>query len=339
MKINKKNIFIIIFSLFLFISCSEKQLEKIEDSRFAFGTYIKIMIYENDTSKAKRAIDKAFDEMQRIDEKYNSKNPKSDIYALNNGIKNSIILDDEGKYLFEELSKIYELSGHKYDITIAPLMDLWGFVDEKIDLPNLKVPTQKEIDYVKRNIDYSLVKIEGDKLYYEKPVKEIDTGSFIKGYAIERAKKVIEDEGIKHALITAISSIDSIGTKPNGNAWVIGVEDPDDNSKIFGTIKLDGKSMGVSGDYQTYVEIDGEKYHHILDLETGFPIKDKKMVVVICDGAFKADMYSTCFFLMDIDKVLEYVEKNNDLEVLIVDGKNNIHKSSGFKIDDPKQNK
>ena len=93
----------------------------------------------------------------------------------------------------------------------------------------------------------------------------------------------------------------------------------------------------MSGDYQTYVEIDGEMYHHIIDKESGYPVKDKKMVAVICDDAFLADLYSTTFFLMPIDKVMEYVENQKDLEVMIVDKDMSIITSKNFKIEEVKK--
>ena len=89
--------------------------------------------------------------------------------------------------------------------------------------------------------------------------------------------------------------------------------------------------MGVSGDYQTYIEIDGKRYHHILDKDTGYPVTDKKMVVVIGNNAFFSDMYSTAFFTMNIDEILNYAD-NNDLEVLIVDKDMKIYKNSKMNI-------
>ena len=90
--------------------------------------------------------------------------------------------------------------------------------------------------------------------------------------------------------------------------------------------------MGVSGDYQTYVEIDGKRYHHILDKTTGYPISDKKMVLVICDNAFIADMYSTAFFTMPIEKIISYAEKDQKMKVLVVDKDMRIFKSKNLEF-------
>ncbi len=106
---------------------------------------------------------------------------------------------------------------------------------------------------------------------------------------------------------------------------------------MIGIVPLKDRAMGVSGDYQTYVEIDGKIYHHILDKDTGYPIADKKMVVVLCDNAFDADLLSTTFFLMPIDKVISYVDSRKDLDVLIVDKDMNIITSKNFKYEEVKK--
>ena len=325
-----------ILSIFL-ISCG-KEVEKIEESKFLFGTYIKIIVYSNNKEKAMVSIEKAFNEIQRIDEKYNSKSEGSLIYNLNNSNNKTIKLDEEGIKLFEGVKKSYELSEHKYDITIAPLLELWGFTDETIELPDLKLPTKEEIEFTKTFVGFDKVKISDDgTLTIESPVREIDTGSFLKGYAISKAKEILKADGIKNAFITSISSIEVIGTKPENKPWKIGLQNPKNPADMIGIVPLKDRAMGVSGDYQTYVEIDGEIYHHILDKDTGYPVKDKKMVVVLCDNAFDADLLSTTFFLMPIDKVISYVDSRKELDVLIVDKDMNIITSKNFKYEEIKK--
>jgi len=318
-KTNKFIAFILVFLSIFLISCGKK-VEKIEESKFLFGTYIKIVVYSDNKEKAMNSIEKAFNEIQRIDEKYNSKMEGSLIYNLNTTDNKTMKLDAEGLELFKGVKKAYELSEHKYDVTIAPLLELWGFTEEAMELPNLKLPTKEEIEYTKTFVDFSKVHISEDgTLTLESPVKEIDTGSFLKGYAIYRAKEVLKAEGIDSAFITSISSMDLIGTKPEGKPWKIGLQNPENPSEILGIVPLKNRAMGVSGDYQTYVEIDG------------------KMVVVLCDNAFEADLLSTTFFLMPIDKAINYVNSRDDLEILIVDKDMNIITSKNFEYEEVKK--
>ena len=123
----------------------------------------------------------------------------------------------------------------------------------------------------------------------------------------------------------------------NGDNKAVIEQNPENPSEMIGIVSLKDRAMGVSGDYQTYVEIDGEMYHHILDKDTGYPVKDKKMVVVLCDNAFDADLLSTTFFLMPIDEVISYVDGRKDLDVLIVDKDMNIITSKNFKYEEIKK--
>ncbi|MBQ3437647.1 MAG: FAD:protein FMN transferase [Fusobacterium sp.] len=337
MKKRLSKFFSILFISLFFVGCGSKEIKKYEDSRFLFGTYIKIIIYDKDENLAKISAEKAFQEIERIDEKFNSKVEGSIIDKLNKSSEREIILDEEGIKIFQEVKKIYELSDKKYDISIGPLLKLWGFTEEMIDSLQLKIPTKEEIEFTKVFVNYDKVKLEDDKLILESPIKEIDTGSFLKGYALSQAKKILKNEGIKSAFITSISSIDLIGTKPEAKPWKIGLQNPMLPSELLGVVELKDKSLGVSGDYQTYIEINGEMYHHIIDKESGYPVTDKKMVAVISNDAFLADLYSTAFFLMPIDKVLDFVEKNEDLEVMIVDKDMEIIQSRNFKIEEIKK--
>lgn len=321
----KKILAILILPIFI-LSCT-KEVKKVDKNRFLFGTYISITVYDKDEKLANKAIDKAFDEIDRIDKKFNSKMKGSLIEQLNSGVKKEIVLDDEGLYLFKNLKNTYELSHGEYDVTVGALLDVWDF--GKTEQKNL--PSQEKLEEAIKRVDFSSLILDGNKLYFAKPGIEIDTGSFLKGYAVERAKEVLKEEGITSAFISSVSSIETINTKPDGKKWRIGVENPENPQELLGVLELDNNGMGVSGDYQTYVEIDGKRYHHILDKRTGYPVTGKKMVVVVCDNAFLSDMYSTAFFTMDIDEVLKFAEKNN-LDVIIVDSQMKLYKTKNIKL-------
>ncbi len=322
----RKGLLIILIILSLF-GCGSKEPQRVEREKFLFGTYIKIIVYDEDTKLAEKAIEAAFGEIARVDAKMNNHSKGSLIDRINRSTEKRVEIDEEGKRILGEVERVYKLSKGGFDITLRPLLETWGFTEEGSE----RVPTPEEIKEVLSKVDYSKVKIEGDYLTFEAPVEKIDTGAFLKGYAIAQAKLLMEEMGIKSAFITSISSIETIGTKPEGAKWRIGIQNPSNPREILKVANLDDKAMGVSGDYQTFVEIDGEKYHHILSTKTGYPIRNKKMVVVICEDGYTADLYSTAFFSMDTEDIMNYVETQNDLEVLIVDENSKIVISSGFR--------
>ena len=301
--------------------------KRFTEERFLFGTYIQMIVFSEDKNTAKEAMDAAFDKIAELDSKYNSKSKNSIIYNLNHSENKEAVLDDEGVMLFNEVKKVYEMSGKRYDITISPLLDTWGFNTNGRET----VPSEAELKKALDNIGFENVIIDNNKLILKTPVKEIDTGSFLKGYAVEKAKDILEEKGIKHGFVSSISSIATVGGKADGTPWKIGIQNPALSEKLLGITEINNKSLGISGDYQTYVEIGGKKYHHIMDKTTGYPVSDKKLVVVICDSAFHADMYSTAFFNMSIENIFKEAERLN-IDVLIVDSEENIKTTKSFQL-------
>lgn len=325
----KKIIFLLLL-ISIFIGCGKEKIsneKKYTEERFIFGTYIQMIVFSENKEKAENAMNAAFEKIDELDRKYNSKTKNSIIYNLNHSNEREVKLDDEGIMLFNEVKKIYDMSNGKYDVTISPLLDTWGF--DKNGREN--IPSNQEIQDALSVIGFDKVIIDNDKLILNNSVKEIDTGSFLKGYAVEKAKEILEENGIKNGFISSISSIATIGGKADGTPWKIGVQNPSDLEKILGIVEVENKSLGISGDYQTYVEIKGKEYHHIMDKNTGYPVEDKKLVVVICDSAFQADMYSTAFFNMNIEEVLKKAELLN-IDVLIVTNMGDIKTTKSFKL-------
>ncbi len=150
-----------IFKIFIFIilgvlvGCGQPKEKRFSQERFLFGTYIQMIVYSENESKANNAMEKAFKEIERIDNKYNSKNENSIIYKLNESKNKEIDLDEEGIYIFKEIEKMYKVTDGVYDITIGPLLDLWGFGTEE----RTEVPTPDELKEVMKKIDFSKVEI------------------------------------------------------------------------------------------------------------------------------------------------------------------------------------
>ena len=254
-KIKQKIKKCLVFLLLVILCGCGKSIEKISEQRFLFGTHISIIIYSDNKSKAKKSIELAFKTISDIDEKYNSKNKKSAIYKINNSTKKVVSIDSEFQDILNKINEVYKDSDRRYDVTISPLLDLWGFGKNY----RATVPTKEEIEKALKFVDFSNVVIENNQLKYLKNTKEMDTGSFLKGYAISKARDLLEQRGEKHVFITSVSSITTIGAKAKNKPWRVGIQDPSDLSKTLGLVELSGKSLGVSGDYQTYVEINGKK--------------------------------------------------------------------------------
>ena len=301
--------------------------------RFLFHSDIKIKIPEiYDDS----IFDKLFGILENVDEKYNSYSENSYIDKINKNSGHFVKVNDE---TIEILSKIIHLSkiiGGEYDITIMPLIRLWGFYKQNPILPSLD-----KIKKVKRLVDYKKIIIDKkrNRVKIEKN-QEIITGSFIKAYAIEKMVEEMKKIGIKDAIVNAGgSSIIAI------DEWGIIAENPEEEREILRTekgmpikitqnqyadndeyndlfeIKIKNKSFSTSNQKNTYILINNEKYGHIISPKTGFPSQNKQ-VGVITENAFFGDIISTGLYNQTPCKFYEIMGKlSKEMEI------------SGFLID------
>ena len=301
--------------------------------RFLFHSDIKIKIPEiYDDS----IFDKLFGILEDIDEKYNSYSENSYIDKINKNSGHFVKVNDE---TIEILSKIIHLSkiiGGEYDITIMPLIRLWGFYKQNPILPSLD-----KIKKAKRLVDYKKIIIDKkrNRVKIEKN-QEIITGSFIKAYAIEKIVEEMKKIGIKDAIVNAGgSSIIAI------DEWGIIAENPEEEKEIIRNekgmpikitqnqyagndeyndlfeIKIKNKSFSTSNQKNTYILINNEQYGHIISPKTGFPSQNKQ-VGVITENAFFGDIISTGLYNQTPCKFYEIMGKlSKEMEI------------SGFLID------
>lgn len=309
----KNNLFLIF--LILLVSCNTNVSKKIEEERFLFGTNIKIVIYSENVNESKKLINETYVLMEEIEKKYNSRNENSIIYKVNKTPLTKQKIDSEFYDLIKKAIEVSEFTKGSFDITVGPLMNLWGFDDLNIT----SVPTKEQIEESLNLVNFKDINLSNDFISLAKENQRIDTGAFLKGYAINKGIKYLRNNGVTSAMITAVSSIETIGSKPEKKPFKIGVQNPENPQNLLYTIELFDKALGVSGDYQTYVEINGKKYHHILNAKTGYPSEYNSMVLVLGENSFDCDLLSTAFFTMEAKDILFYVNSREDLETFIVD--------------------
>ena len=301
--------------------------------RFLFHSDIKIKIPEiYDDS----IFDKLFGILEDIDEKYNSYSENSYIDKINKNSGHFVKVNDETIKILSKIIHLSKIIGGEYDITIMPLIRLWGFYKQNPILPSLD-----KIKKVKRLVDYKKIIIDKkrNRVKIEKN-QEIITGSFIKAYAIEKIVEEMKKIGIKDAIVNAGgSSIIAI------NEWGIITENPEEEKEILRNekgmpikitqnqyadndeyndlfeIKIKNKSFSTSNQKNTYILINNEKYGHIISPKTGFPSQNKQ-VGVITENAFFGDIISTGLYNQTPCKFYEIMGKlSKEMEI------------SGFLID------
>lgn len=292
-----------------------------KQTRFLMDTYCTIQA----TGQRKptiHAISLALDRMEEVDKKFNVLNPKSPLFDFNN---NNIPLEDEEILGVCSIAQmISEESGGAFDVTVYPLIKLWGFYGDSPSLPDRKEITQclKKIGYKDLNIQNgSLKKINSNIM--------IDLGGIAKGYAINEALKILKKEGITSALIDAGGDIYALG-EFKGKPWKVGIRRPRGEG-VMGVLDVSDLSVVTSGDYERFFEKDGIRYHHLLDPKTGYPAKELISVTVLSSNPVFADAWSTALFIMGKKKGMDIVERTATAEALMVTAKGEILYSSGLK--------
>ncbi|RON39962.1 FAD:protein FMN transferase [Pseudomonas brassicacearum] len=206
----------------------------------------------------------------------------------------------------EQLSSQSEGS---YDLTVEPLLNLWGFGPQGREE---KIPTAEALAEVRQRVGHGHLRIDGDQLCKDTAV-EVDFNSIAAGYAVDTIAAKLEAMGIRNYLAEATGELKAAGKKPDGSPWRIALEEPRDDQQVAERIiAVDGYGVSTSGDYRNYFEQDGRRYSHTFDARTGAPVLHTlASVTVIHPSALMADGLSTLLLILGPEKGWDYAETHD----------------------------
>lgn len=294
-------------------------------TRFLFHAHIKIKLsafYEDSI------FDELFAILENVDKKYNSYQPGSYIDSINKNSGNFVDVDDETIKILEEVICISNFFNGTYDITIMPLIRLWGFYKDE----QKQIPSDEEIKEAQKFVDFKKIEIKENQVKIEKG-QEIITGSFIKAYAVDRLVDKLNDLGITDAIINAGGSTISAINNESHPSWQVMVRHPKSEELLF-KLNLANQSYSTSSQSKTLVNIDGKEYGHILNPITGFPSANKQ-VGIISDSCMTGDIISTALFNELSEGFLQKTEllsKDYNIKGFLIDSEDRITYTKDFKI-------
>ena len=290
---------------------------------FYFDTYVRISLYDCKENESKSKdfellLNKCLELCAYYENIYSPTAQNSELFQLNN---NPDYLSGKTCQTSSDLEDIIKRTinttvpfNKKFSIYSGDLCSLWDFT-------NKKVPTTLDINNALEDIKNN------------KPTS-ITLGASAKGYIADKIAEYLREQGINEALIDLGGNILALGNKYNDQLYGIGIKKPfDDSGDIIVSVKIGNKSVVTSGIYERYFEENGQIYHHIIDLETGYPTdNDILSVTIIADSSFIADCYSTGCLLMGIDYSLNLINSKQyeDVECIIIDKNYNIYLSDGL---------
>lgn len=293
-------------------------------TRWLFHCHIKIKI---PVFCDERLFDEFFEILSGVDKQYNSYSDGSYIDRINKNAGDFVDVDDETISILNQLKTLSDIFEGEYDITVMPLIRLWGFYKDEVK----KVPTAEDIVSAKKNVNYKNIDIDGNRVRIAKG-QEIITGSFIKSYAVDRLVDYILSLGINDALVNAGgSTIRAINNKVHP-FWKIGIDQPQTEQTELLKIGLTNSCYSTSAQNKTFIAIDGKQYGHIISPITGYP-SENLQIGIISDTCFVGDVISTGLFNQSLGVFSEKMDVLNTLFPVagfLIDKNNNIQFSNDF---------
>ena len=305
----------------------KQELKLFKKAVLSMGTVFEVSIYTADKYIAEKVFNDIVQEINRLDYLMSNYKKESVLSKLNkNATTEPADCNNELAYVIEQSIQYSDITDGAFDITIGPLMKMWGFYKKQG-----RIPGKEELESVLESVSYKNIIIEEKVIkslsknpvtvktvFFKNTGTQIDLGGIGKGYAVDMATRVLKQNGINSALINFAGNIYTMGTPPGKDSWVIGLQHPRESEGLLGLFEIKDKAVSTSGDYEKFFTIEGKRYSHIIDPRTGYPVKDIVSVTIVTDNATRADALSTGVFVLGLEKGMTLIEKLPDVEGIII---------------------
>jgi thiamine biosynthesis lipoprotein len=256
----------------------------------AMGSPCSFQLFHSNKKILDHAIELAQQEVVRLESKYSRFLSTSQLSKINQASgKQSIAVDPETAGLLNYAALCFEQSDGLFDITSGALSQAWNFKSETL-------PTQKQIEACLPFIGFDKLKWDGESIYLPKGM-QIDFGGVVKEFAADCARQVLLDAGIEYGLVDLAGDMAVIGCKPNGSPWMIGIRDPVQPNQAVTTVPLSKGAIATSGYYERYIMVNGQRYCHIMNPITGWPVQHCATVSVVSERCVVSGSIATIAML------------------------------------------
>ena len=326
-----KKITLRVLCILLCVACLMPLLACQRDTRqektfFLMDTTITVTLYTNQKTAEKvfygcRAL------LLEYENLWSRTKAESDVGRFNTA-ENSADLDSRTASLIEQAMDVSQKTNGAFDITVAPIVNLWQESEE-----NGKLPTTNQMQAALALVGAQSITLSGNTLSKKDKNVQIDLGGIGKGTAISALISYLEDSGVSGGLVSFGSNVAVFGEKPDKKPYRIALRNPKSESGYAGTLTMTrGQILSVSGDYERFYTIGDKQYHHIIDPVTGYPAESGLCsVAVICTDGSLADALSTALFVMGKEKALAFYESQTyAFEAIFIDQNGNVTTTAGL---------
>ena len=250
--------------------------------------------------------------LEQVDASLSPFNSRSVISAVNRNERATP--DSMFTSVFNKAQEVSRETGGAFDITVAPLVNLWGF-----GFKDGSTPTRSAVDSIRRIIGYEKVRLQGGRVVKADPRVMLDCSAIAKGYGCDMVAALLRDNGIGNFMIEIGGEIVTSGISEKRLPWKIGVTKPDDDRLGAGggiqtVINVTDKAMATSGNYRNFYYKDGKKYAHTIDPHTGYPVQHNILsATVLADDCATADAYATAFMVLGLEKSQKVLARHPEL--------------------------
>ena len=323
-----KYVSVLIIITLTIISCTDNNVKPYSETYFALGTVCSITLYEE---KGDFMFDEAFNIIQDIEDRMSPVILDSEIDRINSnaGIQ-AVRVSDDTYMVIKEGIRYAEINGSKFDISIGPLVNLWGIGTEYQN-----VPESTAIAAVLPLVGSEHISLNDKNrtVFLAKKGMAIDLGGIAKGYAADKLRDFLLERGFTRGIINLGGNVLTFGFKTPDTPWKIGIQDPvHSNGNYIGILETGQSAVVTSGIYERYFEEDGKRYHHILDPDSGYPVESELLsITIVTDSGIIADAYSTVVFSEGLQKGMDLLESTPAMEGIFITKEKKVYTSSGLK--------
>ena len=302
-------------SILLFMGQSASGVT-VKEVRKKMGSGFEITVVAQSERAAWSHIEAAYAEIERLEAMISSWRDDSETSAVNRGAGLAPVrVSKDLLNLVRRSIRVSELTGGAFDITFASFGRLWDFSAETPTLPK-----NDELEAALKKVGYQKVVVDAaaQTVFLTEPGMRIGFGAIGKGFAANRAIELLRVRGASSGVVNAGGDLFAFGVRESGEPWTVAIADPKQRDETFAYLRVSDQAVVTSGDYESFFTIDGERYAHILDPRTGYPVRGLKSVTVVCPDAELADALATSVFVLGPDRGLALVDRLKNVEALLV---------------------
>lgn len=306
---------------FLLTGCSGAPAQEPETATFfAMDTAMDFTVYGDAA-----LLDEAETLIGSLEEQVSVTDEHSDIYAIDHTGSGS--LSGNAAELMEQALELCRRTGGALDISVYPIVRAWGFTTG-----SYQIPDEETIQSLLPLVDYTQIQYDAATGVVTLPEgMEIDLGSVAKGYAGQLAAQMLRNSGVESALLNLGGNVQTVGAKPDGSPWQIGIKDPQGEDAMM-VLSVEDQAVVTSGGYERYFEQDGQTYWHIMDPSTGHPADSGLIsVTIVGDEGVVCDGLSTALFVMGLEKAADLWAQSGDFEAVFVTASGEVYITEGLR--------